>query len=270
MTSHPWFLEISAGIGIGFCSGLFGLGGSSIGTPLLRLLGLPPLIALASPLPLTLVSAMSGSIVYQKRNLIYWRIALSTSLWGCPGVLLGAWVSDILPGPVLMLLTAGFILAIGAYGLSGLRQNNLLETKTVLRQGIIPYWSLPLGFINGLLANGGGLILVLLYQLGVGLGLRAALATSLATVTLMATPSIITHAFLGHIDWRLTGWLSIGVLPSTYLGSQLALFLPSLTLSRFYSVFLMLLAFYFGYKEFTDFIYSSRGIDLSLLCLTLR
>ena len=48
MTSLPWFLEIVVGVGMGFCSGLFGLGGSSIGTPILRLLGLPPLIALAS------------------------------------------------------------------------------------------------------------------------------------------------------------------------------------------------------------------------------
>nr|WP_238553734.1 hypothetical protein [Fortiea contorta] len=47
---------------MGFCSGLFGLGGSSIGTPILRLLKLPPLIALASRLPLTLPSAIGGAI----------------------------------------------------------------------------------------------------------------------------------------------------------------------------------------------------------------
>ncbi|WP_263627716.1 hypothetical protein [Komarekiella delphini-convector] len=42
MISLPWFLEIVVGVGMGFCSGLFGLGGSSIGTPILRLLELPP------------------------------------------------------------------------------------------------------------------------------------------------------------------------------------------------------------------------------------
>jgi uncharacterized membrane protein YfcA len=50
---------------MGFYSGLFGLGGSSIGTLILRLLGLPPLIALASPLPLTLPSAIGGAIAYR-------------------------------------------------------------------------------------------------------------------------------------------------------------------------------------------------------------
>jgi uncharacterized protein len=249
MISLPWFLEVLVGVGMGFCAGLFGLGGSSIGTPILRLLGLPALIALASPLPLTLPSAIGGAIAYRKQHLIYWRIALLTSFWGFPGVLLGAWVTEFLPGAALMLLTAGFILAVGAYGLSGLRNRSLPEAKAQLREEIIPYWSFPLGLINGLLANGGGLVLVPLYQLGIGLGLRAALATSLATVTLMATPAIIIHAVLGHIDWELTGWLAVGVFPSTYLGSQLSLHLPGLILSRLYSVFLIVLALYFSYTE---------------------
>ena len=91
---------------MGFCSGLFGLGGSSIGTPILRLFGLPALIALASPLPLTLPSAIGGAIAYQKDRLIHWRIAVLTSLWGCPGVLAGAWLTAFIPETTLMLLTA--------------------------------------------------------------------------------------------------------------------------------------------------------------------
>ncbi|MEG4940792.1 sulfite exporter TauE/SafE family protein [Microcoleus sp. F4-D5] len=248
MTSLPWFLEVLVGSGMGFCSGLFGLGGSSIGTPILRLLGLPTLIALASPLPLTLPSAIGGAIAYRKAHLIHWRIALLTSLWGVPGVLIGAWLTEFLPGLVLMLLTAVFILGVGCYGLSGLR-NQTPPDRAQLREQIIPYWSPLLGLINGLLANGGGLLLVPLYQLGVGLELRAALATSLATVTLMALPATIVHAVLEHIDWELTGWLAIGVFPFTYLGGKLALHLPSLILTRLYSLFLIALALYFGYTE---------------------
>lgn len=86
MTSLPWFLEILVGVGMGFCSGLFGLGGSSMGTPILRLLGLPALIALASPLPLTLPSAIGGAIAYRNQHLIHWRIALLTSLWSFPSL----------------------------------------------------------------------------------------------------------------------------------------------------------------------------------------
>ena len=67
---------------MGFCSGLFSLGGSSIGTPILRLLGLPALIALASPLPLTLPSAIGGAIAYQKDRQPIFN-CISTIFWLC-------------------------------------------------------------------------------------------------------------------------------------------------------------------------------------------
>lgn len=251
MSSLPWFLEVLVGSGMGFCSGLFGLGGSSIGTPILRLLGLPALIALASPLPLTLPSAIAGAIAYQKSHLIHWRISLLTSLWGLPGVLVGTLLTRIFPGVVLMVLTALFILGVGIYGLAGLQYHTSFRGKSQLRQQIIPYYSPLLGLVNGLLANGGGLLLVPLYQLGIGLELRAALASSLATVTLMALPATIIHAVLGHIDWQLTAWLAVGVFPFTFLGSKLALWLPNLVLTRLYSLFLIALAVYFGYVEIT-------------------
>ncbi|PSB58124.1 sulfite exporter TauE/SafE family protein [Chamaesiphon polymorphus] len=249
MTSLPWSIEVVVGSGMGFCSGLFGLGGSSIGTPILRLLGLPALIALASPLPLTLPSAVGGAIAYRNTPLIHWRIAVLTSLWGSPGVIAGSLLTKFLHGTVLMLFTALFILGVGVYGLSGLRNRATPEPRAQLNERIVPYWSPLVGLINGLLANGGGLLLVPFYQLGIGLELRAALATSLATVALMALPSTIVHTALGHIDWVLTGWLAIGVFPFTYLGGQLALHLPTPILTRLYSLFLIALALYFGYIE---------------------
>ncbi len=57
-----------------------------------------------------------------------------------------------------------------------------------------------LNFLNGVLANGGGLVLVPFYQLAVGLDLRSALASSLASVALLAVPEILVHNSLGHID----------------------------------------------------------------------
>ncbi len=129
MTSLPWFLDVLVRSGMGFCSGLFDLGGSSIDTPIFRLLGLPALIALASPLPLTLPSAIGGAIAYRKTHLIHWRIAVSASLWGIPGVLAAGWLTEFLPGVVLMILTAVFILGVGAYGLSGLRNRELPKVK---------------------------------------------------------------------------------------------------------------------------------------------
>ena len=45
----PWPVFVLAGIAIGFLTGLFGVGGSSVATPLLSLLGVPGFFAVASP-----------------------------------------------------------------------------------------------------------------------------------------------------------------------------------------------------------------------------
>jgi hypothetical protein len=55
---------VLAGAGVGICTGLFGVGGSSVATPVLALLGAPGLIAVASPLPATIPSAAVGAIPY--------------------------------------------------------------------------------------------------------------------------------------------------------------------------------------------------------------
>ncbi len=56
------FVEILIGLGIGFLSGFFGLGGSSIATPLLKLFAnVDPIYALATPLLVVVPSAVSSS-----------------------------------------------------------------------------------------------------------------------------------------------------------------------------------------------------------------
>ena len=56
----PWPLITLAGGVVGGLMGLFGVGGSSVATPMLALLGVPPLIAVASPLPGTIPAATLG------------------------------------------------------------------------------------------------------------------------------------------------------------------------------------------------------------------
>ena len=46
------------GAGVGFFSGAFGKGGSAVSTPLLHALGVPAIVAIASPLPATIPSTL--------------------------------------------------------------------------------------------------------------------------------------------------------------------------------------------------------------------
>jgi uncharacterized membrane protein YfcA len=53
---------------------------------------------------------------------------------------------------------------------------------------------------TGLLANGGGFLIVPLYLLIFGLAMRQAVGTSLLVITVLAIPTLITHWALGHIN----------------------------------------------------------------------
>ena len=53
--------------------------------------------------------------------------------------------------------------------------------------------------------------------------LKSALATSLACVGVLAIPSMITHALLGHIDWLYALPLCVGVVPGARLGAHLTI-----------------------------------------------
>jgi uncharacterized protein len=107
-------VAITLGLAIGLFSGLFGVGGSSISTPLLRIfLGTPSLIALASPLPVTLPAAVAGGVVYQRQGLVNLRAVIWTSMGGMPSVVLGALLTRWVPGHWLMFFTAAVVFIVG-------------------------------------------------------------------------------------------------------------------------------------------------------------
>ena len=102
------------------------------------------------------------------------------------------------------------------------------------------------GVASGLLANGGGFLLVPAFVLWFGMPMQEAAGTSLVCVALLAVPGTIVHWLLGHIDFHLALDLSLGVLPMTYLGARWAVGVRSMALLRAFGVFLVLFgALYF-------------------------
>ena len=73
------------------------------------------------------------------------------------------------------------------------------------------------GVFTGLLANGGGFLLVPLYLLVFGLRMRQAVGTSLIVIMFLAIPTLVTHWALGHIDWAISGQLALGLVPRASL-----------------------------------------------------
>jgi uncharacterized membrane protein YfcA len=85
MTHLAWWPYIVlAGAGVGICTGLFGVGGSSVATPVLALLGAPALIAVASPLPASIPSSAVGAIPYLRSGEARPHAAAWSVLGGVP------------------------------------------------------------------------------------------------------------------------------------------------------------------------------------------
>ena len=107
-------VAVALGVAIGVLSGLFGVGGSSISTPFLRiLLHTPRLTALGSPLPVTIPTAIVGGLAYHRQGFVKWPVVRLVVIGGIPGVLAGSLLTIWVPAEGLMFLIAGAVLAVG-------------------------------------------------------------------------------------------------------------------------------------------------------------
>ena len=76
------------------------------------------------------------------------------------------------------------------------------------------------GLCTGLLANGGGFLLMPLYLLVFGLRMRQAVGTSLLVIAVLSVPTLITHWALGHVDWAVSAQFAAGLLPASVLAGR--------------------------------------------------
>jgi uncharacterized membrane protein YfcA len=247
-------LTVLIGLFTGFASGLLGIGGSALGTPLLRLLlAVPPLIALATPMPVMLPSAISGGFAYLRDKKVDFKLAGWMLLIAVPMTWIGATVTAYLSPVFLMVLTAIFLMLVG---ISFIIRGFILKPveHPIPREGSVNiakalFFGAIGGFLAGLLAIGGGVIYVPVILRIFGRSMKVALATSLAVVTAVAIPGTIRHQMLGHIDWTIVSLLSIAVIPASFLGAKLALRLHNRTLERIFGICTIVFGLYFLFTQ---------------------
>jgi uncharacterized protein len=232
----------------GFISAFFGIGGSSIDTPLLRIiLNLPPHIALGTPLPLTLLTATIASLAYKREHLVNFRVTVYSLIGGVPGIVAGSYFSAYLTGKFLMLLTALVLFLVGVDFLykNMMKKTFAAEKVFFLSRHYIVIVSGLIGILSGVLANGGGIFFVPAYVLLFRLHIKEAIATSLLTVAVMSVPGSIIHYSLGHIDLPTTLALGIGVAPMAYIGAIMDMKTKYRTLMFLFGIMLILFSIYF-------------------------
>jgi uncharacterized membrane protein YfcA len=83
------FLIFGMGAAVGFLSGLLGVGGGFLLTPLLVFSGIPPAVAVATVTSQIVASSASGALAYWRRRSIDWKLAGMLLIGGIGGTILG-------------------------------------------------------------------------------------------------------------------------------------------------------------------------------------
>jgi uncharacterized membrane protein YfcA len=216
-------LGILSGLVAGILGGAFGVGGAIITTPAVRvLLGAEPIVAVGTPLPVIFPTTLSGMQAYRRAGQIDYRAVRWAAPPGALGAAGGAYLTKFIDARFLLLATAAVLMGLAA------------------------------GFCSGLLGIGGGVIMVPIMAGVLRMPLKRVLGTSLVIIAFMVIPGTIVHALLGHIDWSIFVWLTLGVIPGAAIGSRWAIRAQERTLRLTVGTFLLLVAAAYAALEIHD------------------
>lgn len=241
----------------GILSGLFGVGGGFLTTPLLIFIGIPPTVAAASAATQVTGASVSGVLAHGKRKGVDYRMGTVMVGGGVVGALIGAGLFSLLRaiGQIDVVISVLYVLLLGAIGSLMLR-----EALTALKPGkpqgdtrprkrrhhplvaglpfrmrfyssglyISPLAPAILGVLVGILTMlmgvGGGFILVpaMLYILG--MSGNVVVGTSLFQILFVTMVTTMTHALTTKsVDIVLAGLLLLGSVLGAQFGTQIAM-----------------------------------------------
>ncbi len=228
MSVGPHLLgAILVGLAAGYLSGQFGIGGGIVTTPAIRLLlDQPALIAVGTPLPVIIPTAIAGAISYARRGMVDLRTGLSVGFVGAVFSVAGAWATRPVGGRVVLLVTAAVIswtavdmalLALGRPISHAERRARGGRTRSLAHVAVL---GAVAGLYSGFLGLGGGFVVVPALVRHFGFDTKRAIGTSLVVVSILAVPGSVTHYLLGNVDIGLALALAVGVVPGALLGAH--------------------------------------------------
>ena len=242
-------IGVAIGVVAGLLAGLFGVGGGIVMTPGIQvLLGAPPIVALATPLPVIFPTALAGALAYRRQGEIDTRAAAWLVGPGLIGAAIGAWLTDRVDTTLLLLVTAALL---GWQAVAILRRRERATAERPATAPILGGIGALAGLVSGLLGIGGGLVMVPLLAGWIGMPLKRALGTSLLAIVALVIPGTVVHALLGHLDLGIGLALVVGAVPGARIGAALALGARERTLRLVVGCGLLAIAAAYGIEQAT-------------------
>lgn len=248
------FLVLAMGAAVGFVSGMFGIGGGFLMTPLLIFIGIAPAVAVASVASHIAASSFSGAISYWRRRAIDPTLALILLSGGTIGTALGVWTFtylrslgqlDLMIGLSYVVLLTGVGTAMAYEGLRAMLRVRRGGAVPLRRPGshgwihglplkmrfkrskiylsIIPviFVGLVIGFIGAVMGIGGGFILVPLMIYVLRVPTSTVIGTSMVLTLVTMIFATLLHAVTNHlVDAVLALILMVGGVTGAQFGAR--------------------------------------------------
>lgn len=275
---------LGMGAAVGFLSGLFGVGGGFLITPLLIFYNIPPAIAVATGANQVIASSVSGALVHFKRRTLDLKLGTLLVIGGIIGALIGifmfSWLREL--GQLDLIVSILYVFFLGTVGglmlveswktLSKNKNSTVPEAKRTGHHGwihklplkmrfrtsmiyisIIPVLGIGLfiGLLSSIMGVGGGFIMVpaLIYILRVPT--NVVVGTSLFQITFVTAFTTVLQATTNQsVDIVLAFLLMAGGVIGAQYGARAGQKLRGEQLRLLLALMVLLVALRLGYDLF--------------------
>tara|TARA_B100000963_G_scaffold359123_1_gene385508 strand:- start:5309 stop:6367 length:1059 start_codon:yes stop_codon:yes gene_type:complete len=282
---------------VGFLTGLLGIGGGFLMTPILIFLGIPPVYAVANGANNILAASVSGSLAHYFKNHIDVKMGMLILIGGILGSILGIKIFSyfVAAGSINKLISSSYFFLLSTIGIlmfyeSLSEMRRIRNNKFIKRRLHQHYWihNLPfkvrlnasklyisaigpvffgflIGLISSLLGVGGGFILVPILIYILGMPAKLVPGTSLFAMIFVMIIVTLLHAISNKtIDLYLVLILAIGSVMGAQIGSYISSKLAGEELRVLLSILILTFGFKFGYDLYFAKILPSLNITNTL------
>jgi len=246
------FLILGLGGMVGVLSGMFGVGGGFLITPLLFFVGIPPVVAVATSTNQIVASSVSGVLAHLRRRAVDFRMGGMLLAGGVVGSFLGVRLFNYLRelGQIDLIVTLSYIVFLGTIGLlmffeslramrraqgggpprrrkHGIAHSLPLKMRfrtSGLYISVIPVLAVGLlvGVLAAIMGVGGGFIMVpaMIYLLH--MPTKVVIGTSLFQIIFVAGFTMMAHAITSQtVDLALAVLLLLGGVIGAQVGTRI-------------------------------------------------